>query len=98
MTEEKTLETNPENDTPMIELHKVDTTMAYAARIVHDVKIIVAICIAAIFLISFSIVLIFTSKYNERTSDWLKTYNLLWSERTGGADESTEKIQQLPPP
>ena len=49
-----------ENDVPMIELHKVDTTMAYAARIVHDVKVIVGICIAAIFLISVSIVLIFT--------------------------------------
>lgn len=86
-----------ENDVPMIELHKVDTTMAYAARIVHDVKVIVGICIAAIFLISVSIVMIFTTKYNERTSDWLKTYNLLRTGQTEVADESAKEIQQLPP-
>ena len=95
---ERNTETNRENDVPMIELHKVDTVMAYAARIVRDVKIIVAICIAAIFLISVSIVMIFTTKYNERTSDWLKTYNLLKTGQTEVADESAEKIQQLPAP
>ena len=89
---------NEKDDVPMIELHKVDTTMAYAARIVHDVKVIVAICIAAIFLISVSIVMIFTTKYNERTSDWLRTYNLLRTGLTEVADESAETIQQLPSP
>ena len=88
----------PEEDTPMIELHKVDTTMAYAARIVHDVKIIVAICIAAIFAITVSTVMIFTTKYNERTSDWLKTYNLLRSGQTEVQDGNAEQIQQLPSP
>ena len=83
-------------DTPMIELHKVDTTIAYAARIVRDVKIIVAICMAAVI----TIVFIFVSKYNERTSDWLRTFNQL---RGGQAvtevqDGNTEEIQQLPSP
>ena len=88
----------PEEDTPMIELHKVDTVMAYAARIVRDVKVIVAICIAAIFLISVSIVMIFTTKYNERTSDWLKTYNMLRSGQAEVYNENTENLQQCPIP
>ena len=85
---------DPEKDgTPMIELHKVDTAMAYAAKIVKDVKIIVAICLFTVI----TVVFIFVSKYNERTSDWLKTFNLL---RTGQAEvqnEDTGTIQQLPP-
>ena len=48
----------PAEDTPMIELHKVDTIRAYAARIVRDVKIIVAICLATII----AVVFIFVSK------------------------------------
>ena len=84
----------PAEDTPMIELHKVDTTMAYAARIVRDVKIIVAICLATII----AVVFIFVSKYNERTSDWLKTYNLLRSGQTEVQDGNAEQIQQLPSP
>lgn len=82
------------NDVPMIELYKVDTVMAYAARIVRDVKIIVAICLATII----AIIFIFVSRYNERTSDWLKTYNML---RTGQAEvvyESAENVQQFTPP
>ena len=85
---------NPKNDTPMIELHKVDTVMAYAARIVRDVKIIVAVCVVAII----AIVFIFVSKYNERTSDWLKTYNLLRTAQTEGYNGNAEKIQQFTPP
>ena len=87
-----------DDDTPMIELHKVDTTMAYAARIVRDVKIIVAICIAAIIAITVSTVSIFTSKYNERTSDWLKTYNMLQAGQAEVRNGNTETIQQLPSP
>lgn len=82
------------DDTPMIELHKVDTTMAYAARIVRDVKIIVAVCMVTVI----AIVFIFVSKYNERTSDWLKTYNLLRTGQTEVQNESAEDIQQLSPP
>ena len=82
------------NEVPMIELHKVDTVMAYAARIVRDVKWIVAL--GAVVIIA--IVFIFTSKYNERTSDWLKTYNSLKTGQTEVADESAEEIQQLPTP
>ena len=87
-------ENRKDPDVPMIELYKVDTIMAYAARIVRDVKIIVAVCIAAII----AIVFIFVSKYNERTSDWLRTYNLLRSGQTEVADAQTEEIQQLPFP
>ena len=83
-----------DEDVPMIELHKVDTVMAYAAKIVRDVKIIVAVCMAAVI----AIVFIFVSKYNERTSDWLRTYNLLRTGQTEVADESTEKVQQFPSP
>lgn len=83
-----------ENDVPMIELHKVDTVLAYAARIVRDVKVIVAVCMATVI----AIVFIFVSKYNERTSDWLKTYNLMKTGQTEVANESTETVQQLPAP
>ena len=82
------------NDVPMIELHKVDTVLAYAARIVRDVKVIVAVCMATVI----AIVFIFVSKYNERTSDWLKTYNLMKTGQTEVANESTETVQQLPAP
>lgn len=85
---------NQKNDVPMIELHKVDTALAYAARIVRDVKIIVAVCMVAII----AIVFIFVSKYNERTSDWLKTYNQLRTWKTEVTDGNTEKIQQFTPP
>ena len=94
MTEQERMEND---DTPMIELHKVDTTMAYAARIVHDVKIIVAICIAAIIAIVVSTVLIFTSKYNERTGEWLRTYNQL-NGQAEVQNGNTETVQQLSPP
>ena len=82
------------DDVPMIELHKVDTTMAYAAKIVKDVKIIVAVCLATVI----AIVFIFVSKYNARTSDWLKTFNMLISEKTEVTDGNTEEIQQYAPP
>ena len=85
---------NHDEETQMIELYKVDTIMAYAARIVRDVKILVCVALAAII----AIVFIFVSKYNERTSDWLKTYNLLRGGQTEVAHESTEEIQQLPFP
>ena len=85
---------NEKNDVPMIELHKVDTTMAYASKIVRDVKIIVAIVMAAII----AIIYIFVSKYNERTSDWLKTFNMLISGQTEVTDGNTEEIQQYAPP
>ena len=91
---EENREQVPAEDTPMIELHKVDTIMAYAARIVRDVKIIVAICLATII----AVVFIFVSKYNERTSDRLKTYNLLRSGQTEVQDGNAEQIQQLPSP
>ena len=91
--ENRRMEQARNDDVPMIELHKVDTVMAYAAKIVRDVKIIVAICMVAVI----AIVFIFVSKYNERTSDWLKTYNLLRTGQTEVADESAEEIQQLPP-
>ena len=93
-----TQEQEKENDTPMIELHKVDTIMAYAARIVKDVKIIVAICLITIIAITISMVSIFTTKYNERTSDWLKTYNMLRTGTTEVQNGNTETIQQLPTP
>lgn len=85
---------NQKNDVPMIELHKVDTALAYAARIVRDVKIIVAVCLVTII----AIVFIFVSKYNERTSDWLKTYNQLRAWKTEVTDGNAEKIQQFTPP
>ena len=84
----------PEDETPMIELHKVDTAMAFAAKIVKDVKIMVAIMAVMVI----AIVFIFVSKYNERTSDWLKTYNSLRSGSAEVQDEGAEKIQQLPLP
>lgn len=83
-----------DDETPMIELYKVDTIMAYAARIVRDVKILVCVALAAII----AIVFIFVSKYNERTSDWLKTYNLLRTGQTEVANENAEEIQQFPFP
>ena len=81
-------------DVPMIELHKVDTAMAYAARIVKDVKIIVGIFVVMVI----AIVFIFVSKYNERTSDWLRTYNLLRTGETEVQNANTETIQQFPDP
>ena len=92
--ERKLAKNNGAEDVPMIELHKVDTAMAYAARIVRDVKIMIAIVMVTVI----AIVFIFVSKYNERTSDWLKTYNLLRSGQTEVANESTEEIQQFPSP
>ena len=85
---------SPKNDTPMIELYKVDTLMAYAARIVRDVKIIVAVCMVAII----AIVFIFVSKYNERTTDWLKTYNMLRTGQTEVVNGNAETVQQFAPP
>ena len=86
------------NDVPMIELYKVDAAMAHTSKIVHDVKVIVAICMTAILAITISIVLIFTTKYNERTSDWLKTYNMLRSGQAEVYNENTENLQQCPIP
>ena len=82
---------NEKNDVPMIELHKVDTTMAYASKIVRDVKIIVAIVMAAII----AIIYIFVSKYNARTNEWLKTISEI---RRGTEYVQTAEIQQYPPP
>lgn len=91
---ERNQEKNRENDVPMVELYKVDATMAHAEKIVRDVKIIVAICLVTII----GIVFIFVSKYNERTSDWLKTYNMLRSGQTEVWNGNAETIQQLPSP
>lgn len=87
------------DDTPMIELHKVDTAMAYAGKIVKDVKVIVITCLAAMIVIVTAIVYIFVSKYNARTSDWLRTFETLKNGQTVTevSDGNTEEIQQLPP-
>lgn len=85
-------------DVPMIELHKVDAIIANTEKIVKDVKIIVAACMITILVLTLSVVYIFTSKYNERTSDWLKTYNLLRTGQTEVTDGQADEIQQLPFP
>ena len=84
-----------QDETPMIELHKVDAIMAHAGKIVRDVKIIVAIFAAIII----AIVYIFVSKYNARTNDWLKTFESVLNRTTvtEGSDGNTEEIQQFPP-
>lgn len=85
-----------QDDTPMIELHKVDAIMAHAGKIVRDVKIIVAIFAAIIV----GIVYIFVSKYNARTNDWLKTFETVLNRTTATevSNGNTEEIQQFSPP
>ena len=85
-----------QDDTPMIELHKVDAIMAHAGKIVRDVKIVVAIFAAIII----AIVYIFVSKYNARTNDWLKTFEYVLNRTTATevSNGNTEEIQQLSPP
>ena len=90
---------NRRDDTPMIELHKVDTAMAYAGKIVKDVKIIVIACLATLLIVVTAIVYIFVSKYNARTSDWLRTLESVQNRQTVTevSNGNTEEIQQLPP-
>lgn len=80
---------NEKDDVPMIEQYKVDSIIVHARRIVHDVKIIVAIVMAAVI----AIVYIFVSNYNARTKDWLNTIATLQS-----AGVQNEAVQQFTPP
>lgn len=81
------------DDVPMIEQYKVDAVMAYACRIVRDVKIIIAIVMAAVI----AIVYIFVSKYNMRTSEWLKTIAEIRQTTVAEVqDGKTEAVQQFP--
>lgn len=91
------------NDTPMIELYKVEGAIVHASEMSKNAKIICIIAgiIAALAIIAnVFIVQIFTTKYNARTKDWLDTTRLL-IERIAVAEvanEYAENIQQFAPP
>ena len=88
---------NKEQDIPMIELYKVEGMMVHTSRIVRNCVIGIIVGFLAIV----AIVLIFTSKYNERNQNWLEVYNRLLESRYTVAEvlhENTENIQQLSPP
>lgn len=94
---------NSENDVPMIEEYRVESTIVHASRISRNAKII---CICAMVVVvsaiigMVSIVDIFTTKYNSRTKDWLDTL-CTFANRipiTEVRDGNTETLQQFPPP
>lgn len=94
----------PKNDdVPMIEEYRVESTIVHASRISRNAKII---CICAMVVVVSAIigmvriVDIFTSKYNSRTKDWLDTLSML-ANRIPVAEVlngDTETLQQLPAP
>lgn len=87
-------------DIPMIEQYKVDMELMHAAKTRRAAVVISALCaiiVLASIIGNILIVDIFTTKYNSRTKDWLDTVKIL-VEKAGGTNESTEVIQQFPPP
>lgn len=88
------------NDTPMIELHKVEGTIVHASkwgRIAMIICICAVIAIVSAFYGIVRVVDIFTTKYNERTAGWIGAFMNL-ADRLGVPEVADETIQQLAPP
>ena len=81
-------------DVPMVEQYKVDTAIVHASRIVRDVKIIVAVCMACII----ALVLIFVSYYSARQREFLNTINMLTSTTTTAEVQNANTVEQFAPP
>lgn len=81
-------------DVPMVEQYKVDTAIIHASRIVRDVKIIVAVCMACII----ALVLIFVSYYSARQREFLNTINMLTSTTTTAEVQNANTVEQFAPP
>ena len=90
------MENNDEKtpDVPMVEQYKVDTAIVHASRIVRDVKIIVAVCMACII----ALVLIFVSYYSARQREFLNTINMLTSTTTTAEVQNADTVEQFAPP
>lgn len=88
------------NDTPMIELHKVEGAIVHASkwgRIALIVCICATIAITSSFFGIVRVVDIFTTRYNERTTGWIGAFMEL-ADRLGVPEVADETIQQLSPP
>ena len=87
------------DDTPTIELYKVESIIVHASKMSRNALIGFVLALAAIFAIVVAIVLIFTTKYNERNEYWQETIKMLISSRPAVTEvqhENTEDLQQLP--
>ena len=73
----KTENTTTENDVPMIPLHQAETMIMHMGRTNRNMMIAVITACAAMVIMALSLALIFVTSYNDRTKQWLGTYNAL---------------------
>lgn len=92
--------TEKNNDVPMIEEHRVESSIVHASKMSRNATII-SVCATVVAIIAIAsnvfIVNIFTSKYNERTSSWIDAF--VWmAERLNVPEVTDETVQQFAPP
>ena len=93
-------ERNVQEEVPMVEVYKVETSLVNASktrRAAVIISILATICILASIIGNVVIVEIFTSKYNSRTKDWIDLAKVLAGKTavTEVDNAYTETMEQL---
>ena len=93
-------ERNAQEEVPMIEQYKVESSLVHASktrRAAVIISILATICILASIIGNVVVVEIFTSKYNSRTKDWIDLAKALAGKTavTEVDNAYTEKMEQL---
>ncbi len=93
-------ERNAQEEVPMIEQYKVESSLVHASktrRAAVIISVLATICILASIIGNVVVVEIFTSKYNSRTKDWIDLAKALAGKTavTEVDNAYTEKMEQL---
>ena len=93
-------EKNTQEEVPMVEQYKVESSLVHASktrRAAVIISILATVCILASIIGNIVIVDIFTSKYNSRTKDWIELAKALAGKTavTEVDNAYTETMEQL---